>query len=99
MLAAGCWLLAAEAAADLERLTDFLLASAPEAALETVDIVLDGLNILSSHPLVGRPLQGGLRELVISRGRAGYLALYRYDHQADLVLVLAVKHQRENGYH
>jgi len=26
-------------------------------------------------------------------------ALYRYDAQADLVLVLAVKHQRENGYH
>lgn len=93
------WLLAAEAAADLERLTDFLLASAPEAALATVDIVLDGLGILASHPLVGRPLPHGLRELVISRGRTGYLALYRYDPQADLALVLALRHQRENGYH
>jgi plasmid stabilization system protein ParE len=93
------WLLAAEAAADLDRLTDFLLASAPEAALETVDIVFDGLSILASHPLVGRPMQGGLRELVISRGRTGYLALYRYDIHADLVLVLAVRHQRESGYH
>jgi plasmid stabilization system protein ParE len=93
------WLLAAEAAADLERLTEFLLASAPEAALETVDIVLDGLNILATHPLVGRPMPNCLRELVISRGRSGYLALYRYDAQADLILVLAIRHQRENDYH
>jgi plasmid stabilization system protein ParE len=93
------WALSEEAVADLERLTDFLAASAPEAALETVDIILDGLHILSSHPLVGRPLGHGLRELVISRGRTGYLALYRYDAQADVVLVLALRHQRENDYH
>ena len=93
------WTLSEEAQADLERLTDFLEASAPEAALETVDIILDGLHILGSHPLVGRPLVHGLRELVISRGRTGYLALYRYDAQADLALVLAVRHQRESGYH
>jgi plasmid stabilization system protein ParE len=93
------WLLAAEAAADLERLTDFLLQSAPEEALETVDIILNGLNILAHHPLVGRPLSDGLRELVISRGRSGYLALYRYDAKADVALVLAVRHQRESDYH
>lgn len=93
------WLLEPEAVTDLERLTEFLLESAPEAALDTVDIVLDGLSILAQHPLVGRPLPGGLRELVISRGRTGYLALYRYDAQADLALVLAVRHQRESDYH
>ena len=76
-----------------------LLASAPEAALETVNIILNGLHILGSHPLMGRPLAHGLRELVISRGRTGYLALYRYDAQADVALVLAVKHQRESDYH
>lgn len=93
------WLLASEAADDLERLTDFLLASAPEAALDTVDIIVDGLNILAHHPLVGRPLSEGLRELVISRGRSGYLALYRYDAQADVALVLALRHQHEGDYH
>ncbi len=93
------WQLTTEAADDLERLTDFLLESAPEAALDTVGIVLDGLSILAQHPLVGRPLPGGQRELVISRGRTGYLALYRYDAQADVVLVLALRHQRENDYH
>lgn len=93
------WQLTAEAADDLERLTDFLLETAPQAALDTVDIVLNGLGILAQHPLVGRPLPDGQRELVISRGRTGYLALYRYDVQADLVLVLALRHQRENDYH
>lgn len=93
------WQLTTEAADDLERLTDFLLESAPEAALDTVSIVLDGLSILAQHPLVGRPLPGGQRELVISRGRTGYPALYRYDAQADVVLVLALRHQRESDYH
>lgn len=93
------WKLSDEASADLERLIDFLATSAPDAAMETVDIILDGLQILASHPLVGRPLGQGLRELVISRGRTGYLALYSYDAQADLALVLAVRHQQESDYH
>lgn len=93
------WLLAEEAADDLDRITDFLLETAPEAALTTVDLVLDALAILASHPLVGRPSPEGLRELVISRGRTGYLALYRYDAIADVVLVLALRHQRESDYH
>ena len=93
------WLLHAQATADLERLRDFLLESAPEAAAETVNIILDGLKILGSHPLIGRPVGHGLRELVISRGRTGYLALYQYDAHADVALVLAVKHQRESDYH
>lgn len=93
------WLLADEAVADLNRLTEFLLQSAPEAAVGTVDLILDALHILGDHPLVGRPLLQGLRELVISRGRTGYLALYRYDDTADVVLVLALRHQRESDYH
>jgi hypothetical protein len=39
-----------------------------------------------------------LRELVISRGKSGYLALYDYDEPNDMVLVLALRHQREAGY-
>lgn len=92
------WIVAPQAADDLERLTDFLLESLPQEAAATVDLVLDALAVLEHHPLMGRPLSHGLRELVISRGRTGYLALYQYDAQADVVLVLAVKHQREQDY-
>jgi hypothetical protein len=36
--------------------------------------------------------------LVISRGRTGYLALYRFLPLLDRVLVVALRHQRESGY-
>jgi plasmid stabilization system protein ParE len=88
-----------EAANDLEELVDFLLTSRPEHAVETVDLVLDALSVLERHPLMGRPVAHGLRELVISRGRTGYLALYAFDATADVVFVLAIRHQREQDYH
>lgn len=92
------WLLGPDAAADLERLTGFLQNSAPEHAPATVDIVLSALELLALHPQIGRPVGHGLRELVISRGASGYLALYQYDLSHDVVLVLRVRHQRELGY-
>ena len=53
------------------------------------------LGVLRDHPLIGRPAEAGLRELLISRGRTGYVALYRYNPGDDIVLVLRVRHQRE----
>jgi plasmid stabilization system protein ParE len=47
---------------------------------------------------IGRKVGANLRELVISQGRSGYLALYRYDEEFDVVLLLRVRHQREAGY-
>ena len=93
------WVLGASAAEDLERLVDFLLQRWPEEAVQSVDIITDALNILEQHPRIGRPLESALRELVISRGKTGYLALYEYDEVADLVIVLAVRPQREQDYH
>lgn len=93
------WLLALEAADDLERLADFLLEADAECAVETIDLILDALTVLERHPRMGRPLPQGLRELVISRGQSGHLALYSYDEGADMALVLAVRHQREQDYH
>lgn len=62
------------------------------------DGILSALRMLESHPLVGRPVRDGLRELVISRSRRGFVALYRFDEQRDLVRVLTLRHQREAGY-
>jgi hypothetical protein len=39
-----------------------------------------------------------LRELVISYGRTGYVALYDYSPARDRVRVLAIRHQRELDY-
>ena len=92
------WPVSLEAADDLEALVDFLVSDMPEHAAQTVDLIMDALNILQDHPNIGRTLELPLRELVISRGRTGYVALYEYDAQADVVVVLAIRHQRQAGY-
>jgi plasmid stabilization system protein ParE len=83
---------------DLDRLANFLLEQSRRVARETGPLILEGLEALKRHPLVGRPAEHGLRELLISRGRSGYVALYRYDPGTDTVLVLALRHQREGGF-
>ena len=93
------WVLSTEAADDLDQLVDFLLEKFPQDAVRTIDRVMDALGILEQHPKIGRPVEQGLRELVISRGKSGYLALYQYDEPTDMVIVLAVRHQREQDYH
>ena len=93
------WLISEDAAQDLEELVDFLRTHQADYAVETIDLILNALNILEQHPHIGQLVQNQLRELIISRGKTGYVALYEYDEAADVVLVLAIRHQREAGYH
>ena len=89
---------AAQALLDLERLSDFLLETDPQAAQGTATLIFEALEILVQHPEIGRKVNFGQCELVISRGRTGYLALYRFLPHIDRVPVLAIRHQREAGY-
>jgi plasmid stabilization system protein ParE len=52
------------------------------------------------HPQVGtgRPGAPGRRELVIGRGVQGYVARDGYDEVEDLVVVVALRAQRERGF-
>jgi plasmid stabilization system protein ParE len=84
--------------ADLERLADFLAKDAPRVCVAAIDVIRDGIEVLERHPLVGRPCEEGLRELLISYGKSGYVALYSHEQLQDVVLVLAIRHQREVGY-
>jgi plasmid stabilization system protein ParE len=83
---------------NVERLVEFLLETEPQAAMETADLIAEVVEVLENHPLVGRPPEHGFRELVISRGRTGYIALYSFEHPFDTVLVHGVRHQREAGF-
>lgn len=83
---------------DLLRLEAFLVESDDPMAGELLDFVLDALQVLTHQPGIGRPVEGGLRELIISRRRSGYLARYEFDEARDLVLVARIRHQRESGY-
>jgi len=80
---------------DIERLARFLAASDPVAARETPSLIFDGLRVLADHPLIGRPAGVNRRELVIFRGRTGYIVQYSYKPASDEILVVAIRHQRE----
>jgi plasmid stabilization system protein ParE len=81
-----------------ERIYDFVAETDPAMAFNVVDTIADALDILKRHPLIGRPVEGGRNELPISRGKTGYVALYRYNELLDTVFVLIIRHQREAGY-
>jgi plasmid stabilization system protein ParE len=83
---------------DLLRLEEFLAESEDPMAGELLDFILDALHVLTHQPGIGRPVEGGLRELIISRKRSGYLARYEFDQVRDLVMVARIRHQRESGY-
>ena len=90
--------LARHAGADIGRLVEFPQEEDPQAAGQTFDLIAGAIEVLASHPLIGRPVESGFRELVISRGRSGYLALYDYDPVRDEIVVTRIRHQREAGY-
>ncbi len=87
-----------EALADLDRFTDFLVESDPDGAEATVDIIVNAVEVLRRHPYIGRPIEHGLRELIISRGRTGYIALYKFFPRRDEVVIARLRHQLEAGY-
>ncbi len=83
---------------DLEHISDFLSEMGFEVQLEALDLIDEAINVLARHPLIGRPVEAGLRELVISHGKTGYVALYSHEPQQDAILILAIRHQREAGF-
>jgi len=83
---------------DLIRLENFLADANDPMAGDLLDFILDALHVLTHQPCIGRPVEDGLRELIISRRRSGYLARYEFDDTNDQVLVARIRHQRESGY-
>jgi toxin ParE1/3/4 len=83
---------------DLERLFDFLADHNPKLARERMLSVGRAFDLLADHPLLGREAEDGRRELILSRGKFGYVAKYRWVAAEDVVLILAVRHQLEAGY-
>lgn len=82
----------------IERAFRFLREENPSAALGAVTAIRSAVEHLSAHPLVGRRIEGELRELVISYGQTGFIAFYRFVVSRDEVRVLALRHQRELGF-
>ena len=88
------------AAKDLQRLFDFLAEQDVKAAKQARSAIAKGVEFLRSFPFSCRkaslehPL---LRELIISFGANGYVALFEIEDN-QTVTVLAIRHQHEEDF-
>ena len=91
---------------DLERLFDFLLdRSETTEDLDRAQAAIDAIRSAAQHRLAITPFSfrkaaqnPAQRELIIPFGGTGYVALYEIVNPSKVV-VLAVRHQREEDYH
>lgn len=90
--------LTARAFAHLEQIFEFIAATDPKRALTTVQRIREAVMILEHHPLIGRQVEDGRRELIVSRGRLAHVVLYRWIPADETILVLAVRDARQAGY-
>jgi plasmid stabilization system protein ParE len=90
--------LAPEVVDDFERFLDHMARFEVEDAPARIGEIVQAVQILIHSPLIGRPVKGGKRELIIGRDSHGYIALYRFVASIDTVFVLAIRSQRESGY-
>jgi plasmid stabilization system protein ParE len=94
------------AEADLERLFDFLLDRAETTEdLDRAQAAIEAVRATVQHRLAITPFSfrkadqnPAQRELIIPFGGTGYVALFEIVSVSE-VLVLAVRHQREEDYH
>ena len=90
--------LAPEVEEDFVRILDHVAQYEVEDRAARVGEIIRAISVLEHNPLIGRPAQGDMSELVIGRHTHGYIALYRYVDVIDTVFVLAIRSQREAGY-
>lgn len=90
--------LAPEVADDLGRIFEHLSRYEADDIPTRIREIIAAIDVLACNPLIGRPAGDGRRELVIGRRARGYVALYRYIAELDVVFVLALRGQREAGY-
>ena len=88
------------AARDLQRLFDFLAQRDAKAARGARSAIAKGIEFLQDFPFSCRKASPELplfRELIISFGANGYVALFEIEDK-QTVTVLAVRHQREEDF-
>lgn len=89
-----------EAAQGMARCRRYLMVRSAQAAKRADRTIAAALAELTITPKLGRLYEKdrSLRELLIPFGKGAYLALYRYEPQADVVRILAFRHGREAQY-
>jgi len=88
------------ASKDLQHLFDFLAERDKKAARRARTAIAKGIEFLRAFPFSCRkasPEHPLLRELIISFGANGYVAMFEIE-DSQTVTVLAVRHQREEDF-
>lgn len=89
---------APEVVDDFDRIVEHLRQHESEDAAARVQQIISAIGALEHNPLIGRPVAGLKRELIVGRDARGHVALYSYVAALNTVFVLAVRSQREAGY-
>jgi plasmid stabilization system protein ParE len=88
---------------DIERLHDFLSNIDIRLADKAIGEILKGYDFLKIFPQSCRLASfnepgSTYRELIVNFGKSGYLVLFEINDENTLTII-AVRHQRESGYH
>ncbi len=84
---------------DIERIRNFLISKNAVSAFEAISVIREYIAILQKSPFAGRSIEDSeLRELIVPFGASGYVVLYKYYFERDLVVIAAIKHQKEDDY-
>lgn len=86
---------------DLTRLYQFLLQHDLAAARRARATILKSMDLLKDFPFTCRKASADtpfLRELLISFGAYGYVALFEIE-DSETVTILAIRHQREDDFY
>ncbi len=86
---------------DIKRLYRFLLEYDIEVARRALKEIEKSIEFLRNSPFACRKAvidNPFLREILISFGASGYVALFEIEN-AEVVTILAIRHQREQDYY
>jgi len=87
---------------DIVRLAEFMQEIEPSLKQRVIFTIFDGIEILQKFPRIAKPSQDEkykhMRELFIAFGSAGYVVLYEYHEESDVILINSIRHTREAGY-
>lgn len=82
---------------DFERLYAFLNEKNCSAAQKLAKLLGEKLELLATIPKAFAYF-GDFRLYLLEFGSSGYVILYDFDEDADLLILLRIKHQKEAGF-
>lgn len=85
---------------DLDRLREFLEGKSPEAWSKAKTAIITEIRSLTTRAGIHKPVPDRLHQhdMQVKFGSRGYIVRYHYERGDDLVVVLRMKHQREDGF-